>query len=59
MDYLLDLRLKPCSRTKCFSGQEMAPSIVINKTGHLDHHVAGVSEGKGELCLWLTGVSHN
>ena len=50
MDYLLEKRLKPCSRAKCFPGQEMRPSIVINryfKTGPVD----GISEGKGELCL--------
>ena len=50
MDYLLELKLKPYHHAKYFPGQVMTPSVVINS------HVAGVSEGKGELCLRLTGV---
>ena len=54
MDYLLELRLKPCSHAKCFPGQEMTPSVVIKiDISRLDHHM---TKGKGELCLWLTDV---
>ena len=50
---ILELRLKPYSCAKHFPGQETTRSVVLRDISRLDNHVAGISEGKGELCLYI------
>ena len=55
MDYLLELKLKLCSRAKCFRGQEMTPSVVINKTGP-SHGWRQRRKRRALLVAYWTGV---